>query len=247
MNFTEKYFDEEYKIFLLTAVAKSINESNINVNICLGVPIFLFRDKQFVNRIISHIKNFGANEIEIDGKIKNIKINDVFVWLEGALLFYNYEKYSTMKLLVVDIGGYSVDVLKIMYGKIDDNDVFETGIYTLSNSILKEVNKEYSSDLQDGLPILDAYVLDKPYKIRDKAIEMRIVDALVKNYTDGLMSKLNQRFSMADCHIIFMGGGANTIKNKLNRFNSYDIELLEQSEFVNSFTFENICIQKSNG
>ncbi|MDR2940495.1 MAG: hypothetical protein LBV08_09280 [Clostridiales bacterium] len=90
-------------------------------------------------------------------------------------------------------------------------------------------------------------MLDKPYKIRDKAIEMRIVDALVKNYTDGLMSKLNQRFSMADCHIIFMGGGANTIKNKLNRFNSFDIELLEKSEFINAFTFENICIQKSNG
>jgi plasmid segregation protein ParM len=246
LSLDTKYFEDQYKVMLLASIAKSFDESVINANITIGMPISLYREKEFVEEVKKFIANYGSNKITVDGKEKTIKIHNVDVWVESGILFYNFEDYSKQKLLVVDLGGYTVDILQIFYGKNNDSYSTTTGIYSLMHDVVKQVNISYKADLRNGAEIVKSLIQGEDFLIDGKAIDMKFVNEIVKGYCNELFSTLNQRFALSEAKLVFIGGGAILLKDFLNQFSKrFNMEILEKSEFINAYTYETVCVAKN--
>lgn len=145
-------------ILTLFAIAKEIiacGQYNMIMDVCLAVDLppehySLQRDK-----FAQYFKSFGST-IEFMYNDMPFVINlydDVYVFPQGfaavATKASNLREYS--RVYIIDIGGYTTDVLLITDGKLDLQYCrsLEDGIITMNNKIISRVNTAFDLKLDD--------------------------------------------------------------------------------------------------
>ena len=120
--------------------------------------------KEFAKYLEAHndIVDFTFNK-----KPYSIYIREVEVYAQAfaaAMLIHNKLK-DMPKVIVLDIGGFTVDYMQILKGRADfgNSDYLENGVITLYNQIIKKVNSEF-----------------------DTLISEADIDAVIKNEDSGL-------------------------------------------------------------
>lgn len=92
-------------------------------------------------------------DFEYNGRYYSIRIGKVVSYTQALAAavtrFGELKKHASS--YIIDIGGYTVDVLKLRYGKPDLAVVesFEQGVITLYNSIFSQCNSQYALHLED--------------------------------------------------------------------------------------------------
>lgn len=208
-----RYKNNNYKVSLLTAIAKSYKEDNIKCNLVVGCPIELFnKNKDVVEDMKKTIKSWGTETIFINDDAKVITIEDVEVFCESGIVFENKSKFENQKTLVIDIGGGTLDIsLWNGLNLVDCRSNDKMGMINLYVDIVKEVNRRNNSNLTND----DAknMIGKTKYKINQEIKDISYIDTIIENFIIGLASDVNQIFPFSNVDSIeLIGGGAIALK-----------------------------------
>lgn len=233
-----KYKKIHYKLCLLTAIAKSCKETNIDCKIVVGVPVENFNDKDLVENIKKEILSFKNEVIVVNEIEKIITIHDVEVFCEAGIVFSDKKRFKNEKTLVIDLGGSTVDISLWEGLRLSNSKTYKEGMITLYENIIKSVNLECTTDLK-------AYESKKmigksKYPINQEMTDITFINIDIDNYMTGLVSYINQYFEVDSCNSIQLIGGGAVMLEKWFKDEYERAELFPNAEFANAKTFKEI-------
>lgn len=237
-----RYKNNNYKVSLLTSIAKSFSENEIECNLVVGCPVEIFnKNKDVVEDMKKTIKEWGPQAITINGEVKSIIIKDIEIFCESGIVFENKDRFANEKTLVIDLGGGTLDIS--LWNKLDlidckSND--KMGMINLYVDIVKEVNRRNNSNLTND----DAknMIGKKEYKINQEMKDISYIDAIIENFIIGLASDVNQIFPFANVDSIqLIGGGAIALKEYfVEKKMIPKSEVNENAFFLNAKTYQKV-------
>lgn len=209
----DKTNNENCFILTLFAIAKEVLEDGkfepeMDIDLAVGLPpehYSLLKDK-FGN----YFKSFGRHiEYEYNERYFSININSVMVFPQAFSAVVskpsNLKNYS--RTYIVDIGGYTTDVLLLSNGKPDLSYCrsLELGIITMNNAIKGRVSTAYDIQIEEE-HIYD--VLTDRQTILSPEIQNFIKENASKHAENILDNLREQGIDLKASPAIFAGGGA---------------------------------------
>lgn len=155
----DKTEDDRFFVLTLFAIAKELEyagikepDDTVDVTLLIGLPPAHYgqlhaRFEQYF------LRKREVVDFEYNGRYYSIRIGKVVSYTQALAAavtrFGELKKHASS--YIIDIGGYTVDVLKLRYGKPDLAVVesFEQGVITLYNSIFSQCNSQYALHLED--------------------------------------------------------------------------------------------------
>lgn len=220
----DKTEDERFYILTLFAIAmeleyRGIPESLDPVDITLLVGLPPAHYEQLHSRFEQYfLRGREIIDFEYNGKYHSIRITKVYSYPQAfaaAVTQYgSLKQHSTA--YVIDIGGFTIDVLKLRSGRPDLAVVesFEKGVITLYNSIASKCNSMYARILEDS---------DIDEVIRNEATVLPgEVQLLIRKMTNEFLSEfynfLRERgIDVTTSKCVFAGGGSILLRTMIER------------------------------
>ena len=152
----DKTQDDRFFVLSLFAIAKEMEKRGKclpmeKIQLAVGLPpehYGLLRD-----RFGEYFKNRGLIEFVYAGKPYRIFIDQVMVFPQAyaAVIPKSSLIVKTVRVFVIDIGGYTTDVLLLRNGKPDLQFCrsLETGIITMNNEIVRKVGALHDMRIED--------------------------------------------------------------------------------------------------
>lgn len=210
----DKTKDDVCFIMTLFAIAKEIQESAqyspelINIDLAVGLPPEHYGslNKSFAEyfKQFGDIITFKYNEIPY-----TISINEVFVFPQAfsAIAAHASDLKSYTRTYVVDIGGYTTDVLLLNKGKPDLAycNSLELGIISMNNIIKHRVNSQYDIIIEDD------HVYDVLFGRKTTLTEdiINFIKQEADAHANSILDKLRElNIELKANPVIFVGGGA---------------------------------------
>lgn len=219
----DKTENDEYFALTLFGIAKElkfrgIKPSNEAIPILLGVGLppshlGLYKDKfkKYFER--AFIK------FNYEGESYKIQIQNVIVFSQGyAAIFDDFQQISTFdKSYIVDIGGYTTDVIQLNNGKIDTNvcQSINAGMIILYNKIKDELENKYGIAPDENQ--ID-HIMATGIEINPKYPMVDIINQITTRYVEDLVSLLKEKgIILTFAKGIFIGGGSIRLKKWINQ------------------------------
>lgn len=229
----DKTQDERYFILTLFAIAKELEKKPLclpvqHIELAVGLPPQHFGALK--EKFTTYFKRDGVITFAYRGRTYSIVINRVFVFPQAyaAIIPKSRMILGTSNIFIVDIGGYTTDVLLLRNGKLDLQYCMslETGIITMNNEIARKVaayhdmrieDEHISTVLQGGSTILPD---DMKNMIQNEA----------KAHAKGILDNLRElQVDLRANPVIFTGGGSILLRAILEKS-----PLVTKAEFVES-------------
>lgn len=219
----DKTSDNTFFILTLFAIVKELPQNcdakNTEINLACGLPPEHFgalKDK-YTDFFLNKCKK---TSFEYNAKEYNICIKSVSIFPQGfaAIVPYIREVQQHNKLFIVDVGGYTVDVLMLRKGKPDLQFCrsLELGIITLCNNIKGKYNALYDVLLEDDN--ITEIINNKPSTV---AAELqKNIRATAKHHATQIINKLRElSIDLKSNPVYFIGGGSLLLKTYFNELN----------------------------
>lgn len=235
----DRYYTDNYKICLLTAIAlasekRNVGTNNLKVDLCVGLPIDPYMNGEGV-KVSNHIKEYKTQTIEVNGKEYTIQIKSVMVFPEGALTVKDGE---TSSVLTIDIGAGTVNVIEWEGGRPKKTRMLEKSMlnmYSEISALLTSLGASY------GDREIEKILFSGNRKIIIKQKEHDInkqVNAIIESVVRSMVSEIHSKFTVkAIKKIKLLGGGAFITYNYWKK-QFETVELCNNSQFVNSEIFD---------
>lgn len=230
----DKTRDESFFILTLFAIAKELAyagplPSAEKVDLAVGLPpehYGLLKDK-----FRDYFKRNQSVQFIYNDKPITIMIRDVFVYPQAfaAIAPQKSQLKHHLRLFLVDIGGYTTDVLLLRQGKPDMQFCrsLETGVITMNNDIIRRVGALHDMQIEDEH--ISAVLAGK-----ETILPEEVKDTIRKSAEQHAINILNQlrelKVDLRSNPTVFIGGGSALFR-----------DYLEKSPLVASATFvENV-------
>lgn len=223
----DKTVDERFFILTLFAIAKEIKKKESDkgirptepqtykyvITLLNGLPPkhyklkTAFKDYFLKNEVVS----FNYNKDEFILKFKEVHI---FPQAYAAAVTQKKLVLNEEELLVVDIGGYTLDYMLLNNGSIDMSrcESLDNGIIRLYNTIINECRDEYDIILNEKK--VDA-LLDGTSKIKIPGI-IEYAQKKAEQFVNEIVNSLREQANdLRTTPVVFVGGGSVTLKNYL--------------------------------
>lgn len=236
-NGDDRYFNDYYKLCLLTAIAlEEKKEDFIETNVVVGVPII--KHKLIAPALKEHILSYGQQEITVDGKTYTIRINDCKVFIEGA---YPILTEDESKILVIDMGRGTINVSVWNELAVEFADTFDDGLnkmYTEIATYLK-LNKEGASKITAS--DIEKLLNKKTATIGNATVDISEIRHIVENNIMGIASDIKNACSWVTCDKIYVigGGGADTFQYWKKHFTK--AELVDKYQDINRQIYQKVA------
>jgi len=241
----DKTENEDYFILTLFAIAKEILIRNIatdeiiNVTLAVGLPpahVGRLQD-EFIKYFKRPIVNF-----KYDGTEFNVNINNVRLFPQGyAAIIPQYEEIRKFnKAYIIDIGGYTTDVILLNKGLPDLSfcESFNYGVIELYNLIKRKTKSEYGR-IPDETQI--DFVIETGEEIYQD-MSKRINEEAAA-YVDELLRKLNEHgVDLILAYGIFVGGGSLRLKEYIKKSQYVAKKVFVPSIHANAEGYECLAI-----
>ncbi len=211
----EKTKEEDTFILTLPAIAdamKKADTTSADVMLGVGLPIDIYgaQKKAFGQYFLKEDVCFNFEDNDYFCSIKECK---VFAQGHAALCKYYQQLKEYNNITLVDIGGYTVDVLTLHDFKVDRGSCasLRMGTITLFNDIRSELQQE-NIILSDEL-IADA--MQRMIQHAEKEKIRVIVERRMQRYLKELLNTLRERGFDLKLPIVFAGGGAELFGDRL--------------------------------
>jgi len=216
----DKSFDSRFYILTLFAAAFAIEETDsyredlIAIQLLVGLP-----PAHFGSQYKSFEKYFARNEVEefeFHNKRFKISITKAVAYPQAyaaAMTMYN-EIAAYPKVVVIDIGGLTVDYLMIKNGLADLSvcNSLENGVILLYNQIVARVNSDFDILLDES--DIDVILKGEHHNFTNETCE--IVNNTAQLFISDLIAKLREwAIDLRSCKTIFVGGGSILLKNQI--------------------------------
>lgn len=226
----DKTRDESFFILTLFAIAKELAfagplPSAEKIDLAVGLPpehYGLLKDK-----FRDYFKRNQSVQFIYNDKPITIMIRDVFVYPQAfaAIAPQKSQLKHHLRLFLVDIGGYTTDVLLLRQGKPDMQFCrsLETGVITMNNDIIRRVGALHDMQIEDEH--ISAVLAGK-----ETILPVEVKDTIRKSAEQHAINILNQlrelKVDLRSNPAVFIGGGSALFR-----------DYLEKSPLVASATF----------
>lgn len=225
----DKTKDDRFFVLTLFAIAKEMQRANmtqpvIETDLAVGLPPEHYElRKQFSEYFQRGRVSFVFNGAPICLVIGNVM---VYPQAYAAVVPRAQSLWETSRTFVIDIGGYTTDVLLLREAKPDLQFCrsLEMGVIPMSNDIIGRVNALY------GIKIDDDHIVDvirgRPSILPEKAKQMIL--SMVRRYAAEILNTLRElQVDLRAVPAVFIGGGAVLFKAFIK-----DSPLLANADFI---------------
>ena len=217
----DKTRDESFFILTLFAIAKELAfagplPSAEKVDLAVGLPpehYGLLKDK-----FRDYFKRNQSVQFIYNDKPITIMIRDVFVYPQAfaAIAPQKSQLKHHLRLFLVDIGGYTTDVLLLRQGKPDMQFCrsLETGVITMNNDIIRRVGALHDMQIEDEH--ISAVLAGK-----ETILPEEVKDTIRKSAEQHAINILNQlrelKVDLRSNPAVFIGGGSALFRDYLEK------------------------------
>lgn len=220
----DKTEDDRFYVLTLFAIAyelrrKEIPESldPVDITLLVGLPPAHY-GRQHTRFESYFLKNRAVIDFEFCGEYRSIRISKVVSYTQALAAavtqFAALKNYGVS--YIIDIGGFTVDVLKLRNGRPDLEVVesFERGIITLYNSIISKCNSQFARLLEDC--DIDEVIRNEPTMLPGE------VQLLIRSMTDDFLSEFynflrEHGIDVKTSKCVFAGGGSLLLRSTIER------------------------------
>lgn len=244
----DKTKDDATRILTMFAIAKEIlsrgeyTDEVIEVALGVGLPPGHWgkNHEEFKKYFL---KNNGYMELKYNDKLFKIQLlpDKLYVFPQAyaavASRPSDLKKYT--KTYVIDIGGYTTDVLTLNNGIPDSSNSISlsNGVITMNNAIKNRIDQAYNTSIDESQ--IEDVLLGRENIISNDMKE--IINEEASNYAKEMLLELNeQKISLNITPAIFVGGGSLLIKPFIESSNMVGrCEFIEDQE-ANAKGYENL-------
>ena len=217
----DKTRDESFFILTLFAIAKELANagplpSAEKVDLAVGLPpehYGLLKDK-----FRDYFKRNQSVQFIYNDKPITIMIREVFVYPQAfaAIAPQKCQLKHHLRLFLVDIGGYTTDVLLLRQGKPDMQFCrsLETGVITMNNDIIRRVGALHDMQIEDEH--ISAVLAGK-----ETILPEEVKDTIRKSAEQHAINILNQlrelKVDLRSNPAVFIGGGSALFRDYLEK------------------------------
>ena len=217
----DKTRDESFFILTLFAIAKELANagplpSAEKVDLGVGLPpehYGLLKDK-----FRDYFKRNQSVQFIYNDKPITIMIRDVFVYPQAfaAIAPQKCQLKHHLRVFLVDIGGYTTDVLLLRQGKPDMQFCrsLETGVITMNNDIIRRVGALHDMQIEDEH--ISAVLAGK-----ETILPEEVKDTIRKSAEQHAINILNQlrelKVDLRSNPAVFIGGGSALFRDYLEK------------------------------
>jgi plasmid segregation protein ParM len=224
--------DDVCYVLTLFAMAKEIlasdkYSSELDVDLAVGLPpehFGLLKDK-FADYFMKYGPQIKFSYMQ---KPFTINLNSVSVYPQAYAAVANkateLKEYS--RTYVIDIGGYTTDVLLLHHGKPDLTYCrsLENGIITMNNNIHARISATYDTSVEED-HIIDV-LLDRKHSMSDEVVKS--IKELAEEHAASILNQLRELgIDLKSNPAIFVGGGALLFREYLE-----NSEMTSKTEFM---------------
>lgn len=207
----DKTQDDRYFILSLFAIARELQASAQDtslekIDLAIGLPPehYRLRDRfaQYFRR--DEKINFLYNNCPL-----SIEIRHIFVYPQAyaAVIPQCTKLINTLRVFIVDIGGFTTDVLLLRNGKPDLQFCrsLESGVITMNNNIIGKISAQHDMKIEDEHI---SAVLSGRETILPEDVKRTIRDA-AQMHAKGILDQLRElQVDLRTNPVIFIGGGS---------------------------------------
>ena len=152
----DKTQDDRYFILTLFAIGKELANKElgpgpVDIELAVGLPPEHFGVLK--ERFAGYLKREGVVHFDYGGRALDVVIGNVMVYPQAyaAAVLQSSQVLREPNLFLVDIGGYTTDVLLLRRGRPDLQFCrsLESGIITMNNEIIRKIGAQYDLRLED--------------------------------------------------------------------------------------------------
>ena len=229
----DKTQDDRFFILTLFAIAKELTRTGAasplsQIDLAVGLPpehYGVLKDR--------FAKYFRRNEpirFSYCDHAYMIVINRVMVFPQAyaAVIPNSNLVIKTMRMFIIDIGGYTTDVLLLRYGKPDLQFCrsLESGIITMNNEIIRKVNSLHDLLIDDEHI---SSVLSGQDTILSSEVKKTITEA-TQLHANNILNQLRElQIDLRSNPAVFVGGGCLLLKPFIEKS-----PLVAKAEFIDS-------------
>lgn len=220
--------DETFLLCLYTAIAKAMKYQAENIDLVTGLPVAYYsKQKQFLR------DSLEGREIytKLNGRQRVFRINRCLIFPQSAGLFTLYPELFERDILIIDIGGMTVDVSYFEGLKLVKYATYPMGMLKLYGEIIQKINSEHATNLE----LLDAEKVIQGIVIEEQKIN---VENIVKKHTEDILRPIKLEFPYKATKKHFIGGGATMLQKYLPE------PVRRESIYDNAKAFYRIGVEK---
>ncbi len=224
----EKTKEDDAFILTLPAIANAMKLAGISsaeVLLGVGLPIDIYGTQKDVFRqyFLREDIRFCFEDVDYRCRIVDCK---VFAQGHAALCKYYQQLKEYNNITLVDIGGYTVDVLTLHDFKVDRGSCasLRMGTITLFNDIRGELQ-------QENIILSDVLIADAMQGLIQHAEKEKIrtiIERRMQRYLKELLNALRERGLDLKLPIVFAGGGAELLGHRLHTREVNTIVILDR-------------------
>ena len=230
--------DECTKILVYAAIVKSKPAANDKVNAVVGIPFGQYTLQK--DEMVELISSSSPIAYEYEGKTGKFTINRVSVFPEGAGVYYaqGQSKYIGKRVLIVDIGGVSVDVALFDDKKLISYGSYPLGIMKLFSKMAKEINRIYQTEYTEwDMDIL----LKRGITVDGQTVRKDFLDTIMNDHATTIDNRIRREFDVrAMDEVLLAGGGGELLHDALYDHVPQAI-LVPNPVIANAIGFQNVA------
>lgn len=229
----DKTQDDRYFILTLFAIAKELELTGMytpveQIQLAVGLPpehYGVLKDK-----FARYFKRDGAIKFVYKEKPYSIMIDKVMVFPQAyaAVVPKSSMVVNTLRVFIVDIGGYTTDVLLLKNGKPDLQFCrsLEAGIITMNNEIIRKVNSKHDMRIEDEhiSAVLSGQETILPEEVKDT------IRSATSLHAKEILNQLRElQVDLRSNPAVFIGGGSILLRPFLE-----NSPLVAKADFIES-------------
>lgn len=229
----DKTQDDRFFILTLFAIAKELVRTGsasplAQVDLAVGLPPEHYGVLK--DRFAEYFHRKGPIRFAYCDHPCMIAINRVMVFPQAyaAVVPYSDLIVKTMRMFIVDIGGYTTDVLLLRYGKPDLQFCrsLENGIITMNNEIIRKVNSLHDLFIDDEHI---SSVLNGEETILKSEVQKTITSA-THLHANSILNQLRElQIDLRSNPCVFIGGGSLLLRPYIEKS-----PLVSKAQFIDS-------------
>ena len=241
----DKTEDDRFFILTLFAIAKELEYRDvsetldpIDITLLVGLPPAHY--EQLHSRFEQYfLRRREAIDFEYNGKYYSVRINKVLSYPQAFAAAVT--QYSTLKAhsvaYIIDIGGFTIDVLKLRFGRPDLEVVesFEKGVITLYNSIASKCNSQYARILEECA--IDEVIRNQPTVLPGEV--QQLIRSMTADFLAEFYNFLRERgIDVSTSKCVFAGGGSLLLRGMIERGNKVAFPIFIEDIHANAIGYE---------
>ena len=239
----DKTEDERFFVLTLFAIAYELEAASfygagpVQVQLAVGLPPAHYGAQQ--KRFAEYFLNRGMVSFTLHDKQYEVLIDEVSCYPQSyaAAITVFQTLQSSPRALIIDIGGFTIDVLKLRSGHPDLAVVesFEKGVITLYNGIASKCNALYARILEDC--DIDEVIRNQPTVLPGEV--QQLIRTMTSDFLTEFYNFLRERgVDVSTSKCVFAGGGSLLLRGMIERGNKVAFPIFIEDIHANARGYE---------